>query len=228
MIRFMKRLLLSICLPVVAAATLAAAPFRYHFNHFLTQDGLAGNSVYCTAQDRYGFIWIGTSDGICWYDGYRFYYMTGLMEGKATALCTDDGGLIWFSTSSGNGYYDPATGRTVNIGIAERAPASAIVSGAHGDIWFLFQDLYRYDKASGKVTVYPEAEFFRAGSLTADSYGTVWCTSAREGELFLGRGRFPLVGSRHFRRPPPDRGPAGKRFCNQSDGRHAAPHFQLP
>ncbi len=184
MIRIMKRLLLSICLPVVAAATLAAAPFRYHFNHFLTQDGLAGNSVYCTAQDRYGFIWIGTGDGICWYDGYRFYYMTGLMEGKATALCTDDGGLIWFSTSSGNGYYDPATGRTVNIGIAERAPASAIVSGAHGDIWFLFQDLYRYDKASGKVTVYPEAEFFRAGSLTADSYGTIWCTSAREGELF--------------------------------------------
>ena len=195
MIRTMKRLLLSVFLLLLATASLDAAPIHYHFNYFLTRDGLPSNTVYCTVQDRYGFIWIGTGDGTCWYDGYRFHYMPGLMEGKATALCVDADGLVWFSTTNGCGYYDPATDRTTPIDIRERVPASKIVTDADGGIWFQFRSLYRYDKASGRTAVYPEADYFRAASLTADSYGTVWCTSEGEGELF----RFENSSGRFFK-----------------------------
>ena len=183
----MKRLLLSISL-LLAAACLYAAPAHYRFNHYQTRDGLPSNTVYCTAQDRFGYLWIGTSDGICRYDGYFFNYISGsdagyIMGGMATALCVDNKGLVWFSTANGNGWYDPDTGQTIGIGIEERFPASEIVADADECIWFLFRNLYRYDKKTGSLTAFPEAEYFRARSLTVDSYGAVWCTSSA-GELY--------------------------------------------
>ena len=185
----MRRLLLPFSL-LLAALSLQAAPYHYRFNHFETRDGLLSTTVYCVVQDRFGYIWIGTSDGICCYDGYLFTYMgwqspMGLMRDRATALCVDADGLVWFSTASGNGYYDPATGGTTSIGIQENNPCRQIVADADGCVWFLFPSvykLYKYDKGTGDLVSYPEADFFRAVSLTVDSFGTPWCTSA-DGEL---------------------------------------------
>ena len=183
----MRRLFLPLSL-LFAALSLDAAPYHYRFNHFQTRDGLPSNTVYCAVQDRFGYIWIGTSDGICWYDGFYFTYMgwqnpTGLMSDRATALCVDNDGLVWFSTASGNGYYDPATGQSAGIGIQENNPSRQIVADADGCIWFLFPSLYKYEKSTGNLVSYPEADYFRPMSLTVDSYGTPWCTSV-QGELF--------------------------------------------
>ena len=216
MILTMKRLLLCICL-VFTTLSVKAAPYRYHFTHYQTRDGLMSNTVYCTVQDRYGYIWMATSDGVCWYDGYRFYYMSGLesgsmMEGRATALCADADGLIWFSCASGSGYYDPATGEMVGIDIQESVPASKIVADASGCVWFLFRTLYKYDKATGKLTAYPEEEYFRATSLTVDAFGTVWCTSAGQGELL----RYETRANRFFKERT---GTAVRMVYGISDGR---------
>ena len=186
--KFMNRLLL--CLFVMfAAVSIDAAPYSYNFNRYQMRDGLPSNTVYCTVQDHFGFIWIGTSDGICLYDGYYFTYMGGLgsgslMEGMSTALYVDTEGLVWFSTAGGCGSYNPATGEMAGIGIQERLPAARIVEDADGCIWFLFRSLYKYDKSTGVLKTYPEEDYFRVESITVDSYGTVWCTSAGTGELF--------------------------------------------
>lgn len=210
----MKRFLLQICL-MLGAVSLAAAPTHYRFNHYQTRDGLPSNTVYCAAQDRYGYIWIGTSDGICRYDGYFFNYNVGydpglLMGGMASALCVDAEGLVWFSTSSGSGYYNPDTGVSTGIGIREHSPASKIVADADDCIWFLFRSLYRYDKDTGSLTAYPEADYFRAGSLTVDTYGAVWCTSST-GELY----RYEHLGD-HFRK---ERAGFTRLVCGVSRGR---------
>ena len=183
----MKRLLLSFNLILIAVLAHAAGS-GYSFNHYLTRDGLPSNTIYCTMQDRNGFIWIGTDDGICVYDGYRFTYLGGqdpesLMRGMSTAMCVDADGLVWFSTVGGSGYYNPETDETVNVGIHERVPATTIVVDADGCAWFQFQTLYKYDKSTDMLYRYPEEEFFRAASLTVDSYGSPWCTSS-EGELY--------------------------------------------
>ena len=189
MIQVMNRLFLSIWL-LLAALSVDAAPYSYYFNRYQMRDGLPSNTVFCTVQDHFGFIWIGTSDGISLYDGYYFTYMGGLesdslMGGMATALYVDADGFIWFSTVNGCGYYDPATGKMSAIeGIQERLPAGKIVGDADGCIWFLFRSLYKYDKSSGTLEAYPETDYFRVESLTVDSYGTPWCVSAGTGELF--------------------------------------------
>jgi len=184
----MKRLFLSFAL-MLSAALLHAAGTGYSFNHYQTRDGLPSNTVYCTIQDRNGFIWIGTDDGICVYDGYRFIILgdtdpENMLRGMSTALCVDDDGLVWFSTVAGCGYYDPTKDETVNVGIHEQVPASSIVVDSEGNAWFQFQTLYRYNIKEGLLTAYSEEDLFRVSSLTVDSYGTPWCTSADAGDLY--------------------------------------------
>lgn len=39
-----------------------------------TLEGLPSNTITCLMQDHSGFIWIGTNNGLCRYDGYNFAY----------------------------------------------------------------------------------------------------------------------------------------------------------
>ena len=183
----MKRLFLFFLL-IFSAASIHAVNSGYSFNLYNTRDGLPSNTVYCTMQDRNGFIWVGTDDGLCVYDGYRFTPLgsqnpESLMRGMSTALCVDPDGLMWFSTVGGCGYFDPTIDQAVNVGIHERVPASSVVVDEDGGVWFQFQSLYRYDKETELLIRYPAEEYFRVSSLTVDSYGTPWCTSDT-GELY--------------------------------------------
>ncbi|WP_207422750.1 hybrid sensor histidine kinase/response regulator transcription factor [Desertivirga brevis] len=42
------------------------------FEHISSQDGLAQNTIHGIIKDKYGFMWFGTWDGLCRYDGYSF------------------------------------------------------------------------------------------------------------------------------------------------------------
>src|SRR5687768_13659463 len=39
---------------------------------FRTRDGLPHNTVLSLHQDRLGYLWIGTYNGVCRYDGFEF------------------------------------------------------------------------------------------------------------------------------------------------------------
>ncbi len=42
---------------------------RYTFKNYVIEDGLENMAIQALLQDRLGFIWIGTQDGIYRYDG---------------------------------------------------------------------------------------------------------------------------------------------------------------
>ncbi|HEX4877340.1 MAG TPA: two-component regulator propeller domain-containing protein [Chitinophagaceae bacterium] len=67
----MKKLLLIVFL-VVAIASYGQQ--GYTFNRISTDDalGLSSNSVYCTYQDKSGYIWVGTANGLQRFDGSKF------------------------------------------------------------------------------------------------------------------------------------------------------------
>lgn len=48
-----------------------AANDEYKFASFMTTDGLSDNTVLCGLCDRYGFMWLGTSNGLNCFDGRR-------------------------------------------------------------------------------------------------------------------------------------------------------------
>ena len=47
-------------------------PKKLQFDHLFARQGLSQENVSDIYQDRLGFIWIGTEDGLNLYDGYSF------------------------------------------------------------------------------------------------------------------------------------------------------------
>ena len=45
---------------------------KYNFEHISIPDGLSNMQVWDILQDKYGFLWIATADGLNQYDGYSF------------------------------------------------------------------------------------------------------------------------------------------------------------
>jgi len=49
-----------------------AAKNDIRFDRLSVEHGLPHTSVYDILQDRQGFMWFATDDGVAWYDGYTF------------------------------------------------------------------------------------------------------------------------------------------------------------
>lgn len=63
----------ALIMAVLASALLAACPAyatgNYSFKRIDNTFGLSSSNVKCVAEDSYGFIWLGTKNGLHRYDG---------------------------------------------------------------------------------------------------------------------------------------------------------------
>ncbi|MDA3881411.1 MAG: ATP-binding protein [Prolixibacteraceae bacterium] len=64
--------LFAMCLYLLSQVPLFAYQSELTFDGFSQEEGLSNNQVQCIYQDRQGWIWIGTSQGVNRYDGYNF------------------------------------------------------------------------------------------------------------------------------------------------------------
>jgi ligand-binding sensor domain-containing protein len=65
--------LLTTGVPSHAQTSLTSSGKYYLFKNYTTQNGLLDNDIYSLAQDRKGYVWIGSSLGLCRFDGKTFY-----------------------------------------------------------------------------------------------------------------------------------------------------------
>ena len=85
---------------------------------YTTKEGLSSNSVYRTAIDHRGFLWIATENGLARFDGRKFETYTtarGLTDNEIIDLVIDSSGTIWaipFRRSPC--YYNPQKDRFEN------------------------------------------------------------------------------------------------------------------
>ena len=80
---------------------------QFLFHHYSEDDGLLNQKINCLLQDSRGFIWVGTSDGLFRFDGYKFtafrhnYRDTNSISGnQINSLSEDNKGRIWIGTNS--------------------------------------------------------------------------------------------------------------------------------
>lgn len=83
------------------------------FKKLNKKDGLSDSRILDIIQDRYGFIWIATTDGLNRYDGYEFLVFkniptdsTSISSNLITSITEDIYGNLWIGTSFGLNRYD--------------------------------------------------------------------------------------------------------------------------
>ncbi len=134
------------------------------FSHLSTEQGLSQSRVDHMLQDRRGFIWIGTYNGLNRYDGYRFKIykldpnnpnsLGGLF---VSALFEDRSGILWIGTEKGLNRFDPVTERFTQFRADPDNPDGLsgfpehITQDRDGTLWLATHNgLDRLDPASGR------------------------------------------------------------------------------
>lgn len=64
LLRYHLLLFVLLLLLVVREPQLHAQQPAFHCTRFTTADGLSDNMVFCALQDKHGFMWFGTRDGL--------------------------------------------------------------------------------------------------------------------------------------------------------------------
>lgn len=67
------------------------------FQHLLVEHGLSDNAITCLYEDRAGFLWIGTENGLDRYDGNAVRSVDAVRE-HVVAITEDGGGSVWVAT----------------------------------------------------------------------------------------------------------------------------------
>lgn len=78
------------------------------FEHLNIGEGLSQSVVTSITQDKLGYLWIGTHDGLNRFDGYSFRYYkqdmndsTSLSDNRIRSLFVDKKGVLWIGTEDG-------------------------------------------------------------------------------------------------------------------------------
>jgi ligand-binding sensor domain-containing protein len=75
--------------------------------HLTVENGLAGNEIYTMVQDSLGYIWFGTNNGLCRFNGNKFVKYA-YRRGKSSAysnLKLDHQGRVWCNNFGGQIFY---------------------------------------------------------------------------------------------------------------------------
>ncbi|MBD2702040.1 response regulator [Spirosoma sp. BT702] len=156
--------------PSQAGRTNVAAPVGKsivnQFEHLSVKDGLSDNSVNCILQDREGFMWFGTNDGLNKYDGYNFTVLKSdpndpqhsFQNDLLSGLCEDHANRLWAVTQGGLHEINKETGQVI---------PHLIRSVRNADLWnfqhSVFEDSQHVlwiSSLAGLARYEPEKHFF--------------------------------------------------------------------
>ena len=145
------------------------------FGRLSLEEGLSQATVYCIHQDRTGYLWFGTADGLNRYDGYSFTVYrrrtndsTSLSDNTISAICEDSLGNLWVGTmAQGLNELDPTLGRFTRFpagengdGVLRDGRIRALTTDRFGRVWVGTQGggLHMVDSWTGSVRVYQQNE----------------------------------------------------------------------
>jgi diguanylate cyclase (GGDEF)-like protein/PAS domain S-box-containing protein len=104
---------LSFLLSVGAISKAHSNVLDFSFEHYSVADGLSQNTVTDIVEDKNGFIWFSTTDGLNRFDGYEFKQYnhdsndpTSLPAPFVSHLLLDSTGNLWVGTRNGLGRYN--------------------------------------------------------------------------------------------------------------------------
>lgn len=157
----------------------------YYFKHYQVEQGLSNNTVYCTLQDKHGFLWFGTKDGLNRFDGYTFKIFrhdpkdkNSVSSNMIHALSLDKDGNLWVGNDQGLDKYNFKTENFTHVNASNTDAVRCIVNDQNNNCWFVAGPLLtKYNTRSGKTTSYKPFQHFEATSIAINNDGGIWVSS---------------------------------------------------
>ena len=119
--KYIIYMLLLIILLITTNIVYVSAYNNINFKNITSEDGLSQGTVETIIQDDQGYIWLGTNDGLCRYNGYEFkiYKHDEELENSITNnyivdIKQDNSGNIWVGTANGLSKIDTKTDLITN------------------------------------------------------------------------------------------------------------------
>jgi len=145
------------------------------FEHLNTNAGLSQNNVLCILQDRKGFMWLGTRDGLNKYDGYSFTLyindpkdQNSISNNYIADMLEDSSGIIWIATWGGGlNKFDKGKNRFTSFKHDEKNSNSIssnlvtrLTKDSEGFLWIGTEDggLNRFDPQTDQFKHYTHTE----------------------------------------------------------------------
>ena len=174
---------------------------------FFSSDKLSNTNITSICQDKAGYIWIGTENGLNRFDGYKFTVYknnpqdtTSLMFNIVNKVFCDKSGNLWVGTNTGLQRYEDATDSFIRYRSSEfeRARISDICQLPDGKVLVGTAGfgLFQADAASHTLTLLKDYEanaddkFF--GHFLVDADGGLWKDGNKDFSL-IKPGRQPQV-----------------------------------
>ena len=146
----------------------------FYFSNLRQEEGLPSNVTNSIVQDKTGFVWIGTGNGVCRYDGYNT--MVFQSDGSPHSLPTNntscllmDGDTLWVGTWEGLCYINTKSLEVNQLNLGTSNTIRCLYKTMDNKIWIgTAKGLIRFDKKDNKY------EFFDSRNSNL-SHSTIRC-----------------------------------------------------
>lgn len=170
---------------------------NFSFKNFGPDEGLPLSETNCIIQDKFGLMWVGTSDGLYRFDGYQFvefkfdpedeFSLSGnlincLLEDKEGNIWvgTDNGGLSVFNRKSKRFYRLPKL--LWKKEMYKLQSISSILQDSNGNIWFSNSQFQYFILDYKTKEIHPLKydllerlpDYYRVTNMYEDKNKTVW------------------------------------------------------
>lgn len=116
---------------------------NYAIKTYNSNSGLPSNRTTCAIKDKNGFLWVGTENGLCRFDGYTFKTFinvpgdsTSITNNYINVITEDKTGRIWVGTLDGLNLLNPLTEKFKRFNHQEQNSKSL----SNNKIWSLLAD----------------------------------------------------------------------------------------
>lgn len=140
------------------------------FKRIGLEQGLSNSTIETIFQDKRGFLWFGTRDGLNRYDGSRMVVFkpeannpAAITDGYINCIFEDSRSHLWVGTSNGLNRYDPEknifshfkNNRANNQSLSHNA-VTAVEEDSYGNIWVSTNGggINKFDEKTGQFTRY--------------------------------------------------------------------------
>lgn len=177
-----------LCIILIALVSLpGATPAQpYYFRHYQVEDGLSNNTVICGIQDKTGFLWFGTKDGLNRFDGYQFRRFNPenpasqhtITYNPITGLFIDQDGSMYVGADGGLYLYH-ADEEHLSLLIDSIHFVHNILADTHHNMWFIADGgICRFNSVTKQMRRLPHPSHANITSLDLDKEGNLWCATA--------------------------------------------------